>query len=113
MRAISSRTCVGTLLPPMNCPWALVGWGKIPPYFPPANNRLLAFASIMQSGMVLLGNGCPGTSVAETAAEHPAPSPATPVGTVAILALPPKVAGKMAPVPGPDASGYSLAKGTV
>src|SRR5215472_2827260 len=107
MRTISSRTLVGTLLPPTNCPDAVVGLGKMPPNFPPAFSRRGALGSIAQSGMVFSGNGFPGTRVACTAGEHPAPNPATPVGTVA------RPAGRTAPVPAPLASGYELASGTV
>src|SRR5215475_14101186 len=100
MRTISSVTFVGTLLPPMNC-LPSVGWGKIP-----AARSDFAFASIMQGGIVLFGNNCPGTiPVGGTLPGQFAPRLTTPLGTLIGT-------GNTAPVPVPPASGYSLANGT-
>src|SRR5438874_5863430 len=109
MRAISSRTLVGELLPPMN--WKpLVGFGKMP-----AASSDVALGSIMHDGIVLPGNGWPGTTpVGGAPPGQPAPSPATPVGTEITRGFPlASVVGNTAPVPGPFASGYELASGTV
>src|SRR5215831_3276096 len=100
MRTISSLTFVGTLLPPMNR-LPSVGLGKIP-----ATRSDFAFASIMQGGIVLFGNNCPGTIPAGGVLPGQfVPSPTTPLGTLIGT-------GKTAPVPVPPASGYSLAGGT-
>src|ERR1700728_4439990 len=109
MRAISSLPVVGCLLPPMDCQ-PLVGWLKIPAW-----SRAAAFASIMQSGIVLFGNGCPGTIPAGGFPPGQfAPRPTTPVGTTMLRVLPlARVVGITAPVPAPLASGYILARGTV
>src|SRR5208283_2707370 len=56
MRTISSRTCVGTLLPPTK--WLpLLGAGNIPPYAPPAVKRSWALGSSSPFGIALLGKG--------------------------------------------------------
>src|ERR1041385_7824299 len=54
MRMISSRTLVGSLLPPTNCP-PLFGEGKIP-----ALRSACALGSSNAVGIVLFGNGLPG-----------------------------------------------------
>src|SRR5579872_408479 len=111
MRTISSFTLVGTLLPPRNCPvegcaafGAPVGPGKMP-----ACNSTVALELIMQSGMVLLGKGEPGTT----------PAGATPPGQFAnnragaTVEGTLTVSGNTAPVPAPLASGYTPSSGTV
>src|SRR6476659_7480056 len=100
-RTISSRTFMDGLLPSMN--WdPLVGLGNIP-----ALRREVEFGSTMQEGIVLFGNEAPGEIPAGgTPPGQLAPRFATPVGTVIVV-------GKTAPEPGPFASGYSLASGTV
>src|SRR5437660_7640128 len=91
----------------------LVGFGKMPPYLPPAFRRAVALGSIRHAGMVLPGNGEPGTIPAGgTPPGQFAPKVAIPVGTVITLAVPLKVVGITAPVPAPFASGYILASGT-
>src|SRR5262252_2772996 len=63
MRVISSRRLLGTLTGALN--WLpSVGAGKMPPYVPPAVSSDCAFGSSMQSGIVLLGNACPGVTPA-------------------------------------------------
>src|SRR5436305_10239347 len=107
MRRISSFTLVGELLPPMN--WnPLVGLGKIP-----AARSDVAFGSIKQDGITFPGKGLPGAT-GETPPGQFAPQPATPVGATMEIELPfASVVGRTAPVPGPFASGYELASGTV
>src|SRR5208282_2708841 len=62
MRTISSLTWVGTLLPPWNsgCPLGFTALfaGKIPAF-----SNSVEFGSIMQLGIVLLGNGLPCVTV--------------------------------------------------
>src|SRR5580692_1667721 len=81
----------------------------------PAASRVDAFPSIMQSGIVLLGKGCPATTPAGgTPPGQFAPRFTTFAGAVMIFEWPlGRVVGITAPVPTPLASGYSLARGTV
>src|SRR5438552_13636250 len=109
MRTTSSLTFVGGELPPMN--WApLVGRGKMP-----ALRSEDALGAIMQAGILFPGNGCPGVIPAGGVPPGQfAPRPTTPVGTLIVSGFPfGSVDGNTDPVPGPFASGYSLASGTV
>src|SRR5581483_4250680 len=102
MRTISCRTFVGVLLPPMNCV-PLVGKGKIP-----AARSEDAFGETRQEGITLPGKGEPSSGTGATPPGQFAPQPTTFVGVWIGID-----AGKTAPVPGPFASGYWLASGTV
>src|SRR6266705_660138 len=94
MRATSSFTFVGLLLPPRN--WLpLLALGKIP-----AVNSEVALGAIKQSVITLPGKAAPGATGGTTGPF--APHPATPAGAW-------MVAGIAAPVFAPLKSGYSLA----
>src|SRR5271165_1362211 len=80
MRTISSRTFVGTLLPPWNCA-PFVGAGKIPPYFPPACSSAWEFESNKLEGIVLLLNG---TSFVVSAVPFVQPLSACPAGKLSL-----------------------------
>jgi hypothetical protein len=81
----------------------LVGFGKIP-----APSSAAAFAFTAQAGIVLFGNGCPGTRLP---AGQLGAMVAMLAGTTTCVALPfPRVAGSTT---SPLAFGYMLAKGAV
>src|SRR6266496_3138831 len=111
MRAISSVTFVGLLLPPTNCPVvSSVGLGKIPAF-----SRARAFGSIMHEGIVLFENGAPGvTPAGGTPLGQLAPSAATFAGALITNGFPfESTVGNTAPVPVPFASAYPPARATV
>src|ERR1700722_7617255 len=100
--------------------WApLVGAGKMPPYFPPAVSKAVELLLIMQSGIVLLGNGDPATTPAGATfpgqlANWIEAGTAVRLGSEMMFVLPlGRVVGIPPPVPAPPASGYSLVSGTV
>src|ERR1700734_2273599 len=107
MRAISSRTLVGELLPPMNWPVPLV-FVEVTVVCPrkiPAFKSACALGSSIHVGMVLLGKGFPATIPAGgTPPGQFAPRLRTLLGTLMVTASAP-VAGNTPP--------YSLVKGTV
>ena len=91
----------------------------MPPYLPPAVSKAIELLLIMQSGIVLLGNGDPGTTPAGAAlpgqlANWIEAGTVVRLGSEMRFELPlGRVVGITAPVPAPPASGYSLVSGTV